>query len=153
MRIRFFHPNRKLAGFLLARGDGQEPYTVVMRRWGTITGRFVDSSGKPLVSDQNASGKASPSLNLYASPLWDRKDFNDATLGELPSSRVDAEHRFWVEGCVPGQRYSARIYHQFASRGTAFENLILQPGETHDLGDVRLEPPTPSKATVTPPGG
>jgi hypothetical protein len=54
----------------------------------------------------------------------------------------DPDGRFRVERLVPGQRYSALMYRgmgQFA--GTAFENVVLAPGEGRDLGDIRSNPP------------
>ena len=39
--------DRKLIGFLLARGDGDAPYTVRMQPWAAVTGRVVDEQGKP----------------------------------------------------------------------------------------------------------
>ena len=47
-RITFFKEDRKLIGFLGARGDGEAPYTVRMQPWGTVTGRIVDENGKAL---------------------------------------------------------------------------------------------------------
>ena len=46
-RFTFRHDGRKLVGFLLARGDEAEPYTVRLQSWGTIAGRLVDAQGQP----------------------------------------------------------------------------------------------------------
>ena len=37
-RITFLKGDRKLVGFLLARGDGDTPYTVKLEPWATVTG-------------------------------------------------------------------------------------------------------------------
>ena len=46
-RFIFRHDGRKLVGFLLARGDEAEPYTVRLQPWGTIVGRLVEAEGRP----------------------------------------------------------------------------------------------------------
>ena len=46
-RITFVKEDRKLIGFLLARGDGDAPYTVRMQPWAAVTGRVVDEQGRP----------------------------------------------------------------------------------------------------------
>ena len=47
-RITFLEEDRKLIGFLLARGDCDSPYTVRMEPWATATGRTVDAEGSPM---------------------------------------------------------------------------------------------------------
>ena len=46
-RITFIKGDRKQIGFLLARGDGEAPYTVRLEPWATVTGRVVDENGNP----------------------------------------------------------------------------------------------------------
>ena len=42
-RITFFDEDRKLIGFLMARGDDDAPYVVRLQPWGTIHGRLFDA--------------------------------------------------------------------------------------------------------------
>jgi hypothetical protein len=124
-RVTFIKDDRQLIGFLLARGDGDAPYTVRMQPWGTVNGRIVDENGKAL-SD------APPVIAIDSNP--------DVGLhGEL---NTDAEGRFRIEQLIPDVRYNAKVYRgpgTFA--GLAFEDLVLSPGEVRDLGDIRTKPP------------
>ena len=45
-RFTFRDAGRKLVGFLLPR-DEDEPYTVRLQPWGTISGRLVNAQGQP----------------------------------------------------------------------------------------------------------
>ena len=67
---------------------------------------------------------------------------SDPTVGEHPGGPTDEQGRFRLEQLVPGLHYSAELYRGtgiFA--GMAFENLVLQPGEVKELGDIRSKPP------------
>ncbi len=44
----FLHTERKLAALVTVRGDDQKPLTVRLAPTAAITGRFLDSEGRPL---------------------------------------------------------------------------------------------------------
>jgi RNA polymerase sigma factor (sigma-70 family) len=131
-RITFFKQDRKLVGFLMARGDGETPYTLRMQPWATLTGRILDENGKAI----NMPATLSMSTRLlFAS-------HDDPGIGQLPDSNTEPDGRFRIERLVPGQRYSARVYRGIGRyAGVAFEDLTLQPGEVRDLGDIRTKAP------------
>jgi beta-lactamase regulating signal transducer with metallopeptidase domain len=122
-RITFIKEDRSLIGFLMARGDGDTPYTVRMQPWGTVTGRILDENGKPL-----------PDAEILV-----KADGADAR--EQVGGKTDTEGRFRAEKVIPGLSYSARIYRNmrvlapFAGRPA--EKLVLRPGEVRDLGAIR----------------
>src|SRR5207237_5989356 len=129
-RITFVKEDRKLIGFLLARGDGDTPYTVRMQPWATVTGRVVDEQGKP-------QSKATLSADT-------KREFavrDDPSSGVFPGAGADEQGCFRAERLVPGQTYDAQIYLGIGRvGGTAFEGLKLAPGEVRDLGDLRAKP-------------
>jgi protocatechuate 3,4-dioxygenase beta subunit len=134
-RITFIQEERKLIGFLLARGDADTPYTVRMAPWATVTGRIVDENGKPLPQGTELS------LSL------DRSGFEtntDPEVGEYAKVEIDASGRFKVDRMVPGQRYTVEIYRRKGApvgmAGMAFEKLALRSGEVRDLGDIAMNP-------------
>ncbi len=94
-RFHFRHDDRKLVGFLLARGDEAEPYTVRLQPWGTIAGRLVDAQGQPR-----------PRAHLMTID-WGVA-MNDPARGILASVRTDDQGRFRIHGVFPGQSYTAR---------------------------------------------
>ena len=127
-RVLFTQPEKRLAGFLMARGDEPAPPKIKLEPWGAITGRLVDRAGKPRA--QVSFQTRDPEANAF-NPAY----------GTLPGggSTTDGAGRFRVEGLVPGQKYSAIVPAQDPAdeSGTVFDEIVLFPGETKDLGDVR----------------
>jgi hypothetical protein len=141
-RITFVKEDRKLIGFLLARGDGDAPYTVRMRPWGTVTGRVVNEQGQP-----------QPQATLSAGTIREFAAHDDPTAGIFPIVTTDEHGRFRAERLVPGQSYSANIYVGVAPGrpgGIAFEGLKVAPGKVRDLGDLRVTPPADANARPRP---
>jgi protocatechuate 3,4-dioxygenase beta subunit len=129
-RFTFRHDGRKLVGFLLARGDEPEPYTLRLAPWGTIAGRLLDAQGQPR-----------PGAMLMTIDWQEKHD--DPAIGILSRVKTDAEGRFRIEGLVPGQTYTGNAVGQEAEKrgfGVVIDRVVLKPGETRDLGDVRARP-------------
>lgn len=137
-RITFVKEDRKLIGFLLARGDGDAPYNVRMQPWATITGRVVDEQGKPQAR-----------ASLAADTVSELAAHDDPGIGDFPEITTNGHGRFRAERLVPGQSYSATFYRGPGlgrPSGPAFKSLKLAPGEMRDLGDLRLSPPIDASA-------
>jgi RNA polymerase sigma factor (sigma-70 family) len=128
-RITFVKADRKLVAFLRARGDGDAPYTVQMKPWGSVTGRFVGADGKP--------------LKVWFGPNRGALVDNDDPEGSaFYTTNVEEDGRFRIDGLVPGQSYSCgRIYYGTSEIAPAavFEKLVLRPGEVRDVSDVRIK--------------
>jgi hypothetical protein len=134
-RVTVYHDGRKLVGFLLARGDENEPYRVELRPWATLVGRVVDAQGKPR-----------PKVRMMTSDWQGHTD--DASYGFLPGELLtDDQGRFRIERLVPGQTYSASVVGTNADEdyGALFTEIVLKPGETKDLGDVGVAPRKPAE--------
>jgi hypothetical protein len=141
-RITFIKEDRKLIGFLLARGDGEAPYAVRLEPWATVTGRVVDENGNPFPPRFRAPGRPAGPVFLRTNGRFEIATHDDALAGTISGCGSDGLGRFRIERLVPGLRYSCDIYHEdgpFA--GLAFEDLVLKPGETRDLGDIRWKKP------------
>ena len=122
-RITFVREDRKLIGFLMARGNGETPYTVRMRPWAEVTGRILDENGKPL-SATGPPGKQEMPATLAMKTRSKFASHDDPDVGEFPHIRTDGEGRFRVERLIPAQR-DAEVYRgigQYA--GPAFEDLV-----------------------------
>lgn len=142
-RITFVKPDRKLIGALLARGDGDAPYTVRLQPWATVTGRIVDAQGRPL-GVEGPQGKSQPKATLSTGTVRESAARDDPGAGIIPDTSTDDHGRFRVERLVPGLGYTAEIYlDNGRSGGRAFEGLKLAPGEVRDLGDIRIRPTAP----------
>ncbi|MEX2120426.1 MAG: M56 family metallopeptidase [Pirellulales bacterium] len=131
--LTYWQEERRLIGFLLARGDGDSPYTVRMQPWGAVTGRIVDWEGE---------GVPGSSISVRGNHPADA----DRRVG----AKTDEKGRFQIDKLIPGHRYSAKVHRDnrnFDGRliplfaGVAFEDLELGPGEVRDLGEIRTRPP------------
>lgn len=129
-RITFVQRERRLAGALTARANGDARYTVRMQPWATVTGRLLDGNGQPsdaeIQIDDPSATDADPTVGAYAN------------IARLEGGR------FRIDELVPGQRYTARLYSRegitFREVGTAFKRLVLRAGEVRNLGDIHIVP-------------
>jgi hypothetical protein len=121
-RIVFTHKARKLIASIMAQGDGDAPYTVTLQPWAAVTGRTFATGpeGKPSIS-LKLGGRAS-----------------DGDFTGRPDIELEPDDRFRVDRLIPGLPYDADVYRNFKHLGKVFEGLVLKPGETRDLGDVRI---------------
>jgi hypothetical protein len=128
-KVFFRHVQRKLAGMLVVPTAGDEPPAVQLRPWATLAGRLIDAEGRPRPGLQ---------LSTLFTPAM-RADRNSGEFTEW--IRTDPAGRFRIEGLVPGLRYSLNVMIESSiSEGSnIFKDMILEPGETKDLGDVREE--------------
>jgi hypothetical protein len=130
-QVVFLHPERKLAGTLMVRGDEKEPSTVRLVPTGTVTGRLLDSDGQPLA-------EVEVSLNFSGdipSELYRR-----LYLGR-PPTRTDRNGHFRLEGAVPDLKFGLNL-----RKGKVY--LVGEPriglkqvgsGATLDMGDMRTK--------------
>jgi RNA polymerase sigma factor (sigma-70 family) len=140
-RVVFRQPDRRLIGALFARGDSDEPITVVMRPWATVTGRILDENGRALdAKDLDPRSAVPPVLSLDTKAELAARE--DPAAGIVAPMTVGPDGRFRIEPLVPGLSYSTTIWRGTGmNAGPLFENLVLQPGEVRDLGDVRSRAP------------
>jgi len=133
-RFVFRANSQKLVGCLIARGDEREPYTVKLEPWATISGRLVTKEGKPR-----------PRVILMTSD-W-QEAMTNPVRGVIPyGQKTDADGRFRYEGLGPGQEYTANAVGAQAAKGgfgIVIDRVVLEPGETRDLGDVQSRVPKP----------
>jgi RNA polymerase sigma factor (sigma-70 family) len=145
----FAHWQKKLAGSIVVRGDEKEPVTVKLQPWGTVSGRLLDAEGKPIPKARLWFAEV-PRGKVGTPRALDVGLHVVAHLGGKPSPDpvTDEDGRFEVEGLIPGLKYNlawmeldgAFDEDHFKWKGLAFSGLILKPGETKDLGDVKLQP-------------
>ena len=132
-RFLFRHDAKKLVGCLVCKGDEAEPYVVRLEPWGTITGRLVDSSGKPRARVDMMSAD------------WQRALIDPCGVISY-GEKTDNDGRFRCERLVPGQSYSAHAVGDRAMKGgfgLVIDGVVLKPGEMRDLGDVQARPDKP----------
>jgi RNA polymerase sigma factor (sigma-70 family) len=123
----FRHDEKKLTAVVVARGDEGGPLTVRLQPAGTVTGRLLDDDGQPRrgvrINDKYADGQFGPG---------DYFPFLRASIAE--------DGRFQVEGLIPGVAYNLGARGgDLSFFGDFATGLKLQPGETRDLGDVKVK--------------
>jgi RNA polymerase sigma factor (sigma-70 family) len=145
----FVHCDKKVAGSVVARGNEKAPLTVKLAPWATVSGRLLDAEGKPIkkaslrfteVPVRKPGQPMSLEVGLHVIEHSAYKPSRDPL--------TDGEGRFHIEGLVPGLTYHLALvddkgaveFDQIRWTGLVFTNLILNPGETKNLGDVKLQP-------------
>jgi beta-lactamase regulating signal transducer with metallopeptidase domain len=135
-QMTFFHKERNLTGILLARGDSDEPMTVILQPSAVVTGRLSFQDGKP----RN---------NFYLAMRATDEGVDVLRLGELGRDGI-----FRIEGLIPGLSFSSvnsgNVLRFVSLEGKPVENLILKPGEVRDVGEVRVVPAEPTNAGGVP---
>ena len=131
-RMLFWHPDRKLAGTVVLRGDEPEPVTVTLQPLAGVSGRAVlKTTGEPLVG--------------YAVEYsgWPEVDF-PARRKHPDASPIltDNEGRFRLTDLPAGVPLNLSLIApktRFAS--VHRDKVVLEPGTTKEMGELRGDPP------------
>jgi RNA polymerase sigma factor (sigma-70 family) len=129
--LTFVHKERKLIGYVVVHGNDQGPLTVRLQPWGALTGRLVDTGGKPLAKVRVKSWHGQPRPGVWPP---------DAAGGEV---ETDRDGRFRLEYLVPGLKRELLLGGGL-SAGAKLKDLTVRAGEVKDLGDVTVKG-TPEK--------
>jgi RNA polymerase sigma factor (sigma-70 family) len=134
-RLYFFHAQRQLAGSLTVRGDEKEPLAVRLLPVGTVTGRLLNREGQPIVG-------AFVDLHTLEGTYGSARELYRVLHQRRPPIRTDKDGRFRLEGIMPDVQFMLHF-----SQGRTFfggEPPIgvrqVKPGETLDLGAIRVKP-------------
>jgi hypothetical protein len=145
----FVHPEKKLAGSVVVRGDEDGPVTVQLQPWAVVSGRLLDADGKPIKNARLAFTEIP--VVQPGQPRSTEVGLHVVFRSAYKPSRdpnTNNEGRFQADGLVPGLKYNLTLYDADGAvdyedikwTGLVFSNLVLKPGETRDLGDVKLQP-------------
>lgn len=131
-RLLFYHAQRNLAGALTVRGDEKEPPVARLNPTGSVTGRVLDREGQPIAgADVDLSSPDADARELYRQLDQRRKMIH-----------TDKDGRFRIEGIVPDVKFHLNIFQgrTFLVGEPRIGARQVKPGETLDLGDVRVKP-------------
>jgi RNA polymerase sigma factor (sigma-70 family) len=135
--LQFSHPERRLAGFVVVKGDTRKPLRVQLGPAAVLTGRLVTPDGQPVKEGEIMGMTGVP----QPSPGASRPDLS---AGTLPGGiRPDKDGKFRIEGIVPGLTYRLSLLkgnYALQLQGAAADPLTVKPGETKDLGDIPVQP-------------
>ncbi len=131
-QLLFIHAERNLGGSLTVRGDEKGPVTVRLAPVGTVTGRLLDRDGQPIVG-------AFVDLNP---PDSTARELYRQLAQRRPPIRTDKDGRFRLEGIVPNVQFMLSIYQgrTFLVGEPRIGTKQVKPGETLDLGTIRVKP-------------
>jgi RNA polymerase sigma factor (sigma-70 family) len=120
--IYFYHDAQQLAAGLLAKGNEQEPLTIRLEKWGTVTGRLVTAEGQPLAGGHFWTGNLDASTPIYTGQLATEKDGS-----------------FRIEALVPGLKYKFHFTNPPPEEHFAigYLDITVKPGQTLDLGTTK----------------
>ena len=157
MPVYFLEPKRKLSAVVNVsiRPAANVPVAVRIEHCGAAKARFVDPDGKPVVG--RISGNLSLTMVVTPGPPFstaknqarliaaDEAELNMIDTVNYKSELVsDAEGRVTLPVLIPGATYRF-IDDTMSARGAIDPQLrkefTVRPGETLDLGDIRIEKP------------
>jgi RNA polymerase sigma factor (sigma-70 family) len=111
----FEHKEKGLGKFLTVSAERNEPLTVRLEPYGSVTGRLVDKDGKPVAGARVQMGRAG-----FVCP-------------DLPE-KTDRDGRFRASGLVPGQKYSVQAFREDIGWSVKF---TAGAGQENDVGNIR----------------
>ena len=139
--VSFMHKDRRLAGAVaLEPGDG--PVEVRLAPCGAATGRLVDPDGQPMADayimlHPHATTAAIRSRSASASGPRARASPSTRTAGS--ASRASIPRWAWASTSTPRSQ-PGRFLVPEKSKEDPFRHLKARPGETVDLGEIRMMP-------------
>ncbi len=154
--VYFLDPNRKLGGVVNLSGKSAAggPVTVRLEPCGAARARVVDPGGKPVAGRLiNLIVVMVVTLGPSGSPANDNSGILPADAGNLtgvdpvnyPNElSPDADGRITLPALIPGATYRVLDYTAAIRGQTGPEvrkEFTVKPGETVDLGDIRVEKP------------
>ena len=114
----FLHDQKKLAAMVTVRGGDPNEVMVRLQPWAAVNGRVIDEDGHPQAR-----------MVLMSS------------FKSLSPRETDLDGRFRYEQIIPGRTTEITVSKDRLSRPEIIaRDLVLNPGETRDLGDVRTQP-------------
>jgi hypothetical protein len=150
----FFHePKRRLGALVNLSGESGAggPITVRLQSCGTARARLIDSAGKPLAEYRD---RYLISMVVTPGPAWYSRDKTNE--GRLAGEKdffcridplnytngpvADAQGRVVFPALIPGATYQILDISSEGVRPIRKE-FTVKPGETLDLGDIRIEKP------------
>ncbi|HLN28867.1 MAG TPA: sigma-70 family RNA polymerase sigma factor [Gemmataceae bacterium] len=125
------HPERKLAVIVTVRGDENGPLAARLGPTGIVTGRLLDTEGRPIPAAEVAV--------LYSGTLG--RDLSRQLSGVQEPLRTDDNGRFRLEGIVPGLEFELAIARDRQRLGpeTRSHPKAVKASSTLDLGDIRVK--------------
>jgi RNA polymerase sigma factor (sigma-70 family) len=132
-RVIVMHEGRMLIGTALLKGDEAGPIKIKLEPWGSVAGRIIDDEGRPRKAMFIGSPTGSTNKHPETHDILPGSDWNQGV-------RVGDDGRFLVEGLVPGLKYSANCRTGFQAPGDLFVDVTVAPGESKDLGDLKVQP-------------
>jgi hypothetical protein len=127
---------KKLMGMAVVTEKDKGPVTLKLVPWASLTGRLVDDAGQPWFRGlriQLEDGKLP--IHTLNGINYDKEEF-----------LIDPDGKFRIEGLVPGATYRLQVDEgSFSILGDVTDDFTLKPGETRDLGDVKVMKPKDSR--------
>ncbi len=123
--------SRKLMGLAMVPEAGDAPVTLCLLPWCSLTGRLVDDAGRPRTQAMEIR------LECGKLPLHtvNGRGYHH------PTFAVGPDGRFQIEGLVPGAGYKLQALEGGVRiLGDLTLDLVLHPGESRDLGDLKIRP-------------
>jgi hypothetical protein len=141
----FWHEKKKLGRAVLVRGTESGLLSVRLEPHATATGRLIDATGRHQAGrkvqaryssrqSQTLPGEISPSVQGLVPAVL-----------PLPEATTDRDGRFRLQGLMAGMKYDL-VVTDGDSASTLMAEVSVPPGDSKDLGDLKVPPKTKKPA-------
>jgi hypothetical protein len=133
VQLYLLHRERMLCAEVKVKGDETGPIAVKMRPCGSVTGKVVDQTGKPVTGARVVFQMA----DAVADDLLRQKLYRGAT-----EVATDADGKFSFPRLFPDKEFDLFVSHPgFRSSTGESRRTKLQAGEQKDVGELRFRDP------------
>jgi RNA polymerase sigma factor (sigma-70 family) len=125
------HPEKGLAGTVKVRGDEKEPVTAKLAPTGSVTGRLVDTDGRPI---------AGVTVGVQFPQSTGSELYRHTKIAQKPVV-TDKDGAFKLEGIVPGVNFSFSLSRgrEYFSGEPKIGSKQVEPGKTLELGALPVK--------------
>ncbi len=129
-----FDRKQNLVGGTLVDHEPGKIFEIHLAPAGSVRGRLLDVDGQPM-TDATLTVEYEDFQNDDTTGMWARQIGKNYMPNQLT---LDEQGRFEVFGLSAQWKYSARVSHEARIVGYPFRDLVLEPGEDRDLGDIEI---------------
>ncbi|HMC10988.1 MAG TPA: carboxypeptidase-like regulatory domain-containing protein, partial [Pirellulaceae bacterium] len=147
-RITAYDPARNLVGRIDLAGETPEQIEMALHEGGTLVGRVVDADGFPMEGLSIGSALENWKPGMMGPTAAQKAQGSLITHLENAPTLTDKNGRFELKGILPGPKYSGGVSGPQRTEGRSymsylgyiFKDTAIEPGQTKDLGDLRIKP-------------
>lgn len=129
--------DRRLGAVLTTSDDAEQPFDIILRPYGTLTGRVVDAKGRPVAEARFVLMTQGAEKQIVNGRNLRDEDETAPRVFSIAEGVCDSDGRFRIPDAITGCNCELFIVHQTGgSMPKLAAKLSLRSGEDRDLGDL-----------------